>query len=200
MDITLYLHAITGLLVIIDPIGSALIFNSLTAGSEQRHRNVMAIKSVVISGFLLILFGNYGEALFSHLGININSLRISGGLLLFYTAFHMITQELKYTQAEKETDISVFPMSIPMLAGPGTLTLAILLFSQSTTSQTVTIISVSAAIVSVLLLTLVAMITSKYLKKIIGKTGDEVLRRFLGVILAALAIQFIYEGIRNITM
>jgi len=199
MDTTLYLHAITGLLVIIDPIGSALIFNSLTAGSDQKYRNLMAIKSVIISGFLLILFGNYGEALFSHLGININSLRISGGLLLFYTAFHMITQELKFTKAEKDTDISVFPMSIPLLAGPGTLTLAILLFSQNT-EKGIAVLSVSAAIISVLLITFTAMIASKYLKNIIGKTGDEIIRRFLGVVLAALAIQFIYEGIRNISM
>lgn len=199
MDIALYLHAMTGLLVIIDPIGSALIFNSLTAGSDQKFRNTMAIKSVMISGVTLILFGNYGEALFSHLGININSLRISGGLLLFYTAFMMITQELKISKTEQNTDISVFPMSIPMLAGPGTLTLAILLFSQNTQGSN-SVFSVSAAIVSVLLLTFIAMIASKYLKKIIGKTGDEILRRFLGVILAALAIQFIYEGIRNISM
>lgn len=199
MDITLYLHAITGLLVIIDPIGSALIFNSLTVGTDQKYRHLMAIKSVIISGFLLILFGNYGEALFSHLGININSLRISGGLLLFYTAFHMITQELKFTKAEKDTDISVFPMSIPLLAGPGTLTLAILLFSQNT-GQGNAVISVSAAIISVLLITFITMVTSKYVKNIIGKTGDEIIRRFLGVILAALAIQFIYEGIRNISM
>lgn len=199
MDVALYLHAMTGLLVIIDPIGSALIFNSLTAGSDQKYRNLMAIKSVIISGTLLILFGNYGEALFSHLGININSLRISGGLLLFYTAFVMITQELKFAKTEQNTDISVFPMSIPLLAGPGTLTLAILLFSQNTAGSN-SVFSVSAAIISVLLITFFAMIASKYLKKIIGKTGDEILRRFLGVILAALAIQFIYEGIRNISM
>ncbi|WP_299664806.1 MarC family protein [uncultured Psychromonas sp.] len=198
MDITLYLHAMTGLLVIIDPIGSALIFNSLTSGSDQKYRNLMAIKSVLISGVTLILFGNYGEALFYHLGININSLRISGGLLLFYTAFMMITQELKFAKTEKDADISVFPMSIPLLAGPGTLTLAILLFSQNTEGNSV--VSVSAAIISVLVITLFAMVTSKYLKKVIGKTGDEILRRFLGVILAALAIQFIYEGVRNITM
>ncbi len=188
----------TGLLVIIDPIGSALIFNSLTSGSDQKFRNLMAIKSVAISGVTLILFGNYGEALFYHLGININSLRISGGLLLFYTAFIMITQELKFAKTDKDADISVFPMSIPLLAGPGTLTLAILLFSQNTQGNSV--VTVSAAIISVLLITLVGMMMSKYLKKFIGKTGDEILRRFLGVILAALAIQFIYEGVRNISM
>ena len=196
MDIAIYLHALTALFVIIDPIGAALIFNSLTGNSDKKHRTIMAIKSVLISGATLILFGNYGEALFSHLGININSLRISGGLLLFYTAFHMITKEMEFSVSDKETDISVFPMSIPLLAGPGTLTLAILLFSH--TSEAAGTIAVSIAIISILALTLLLMLLSKYLKKIIGKTGDEILKRFLGVILAALAIQFIYDGIKNL--
>lgn len=197
MDISVYLHALTALFVIIDPIGAALIFNSLTAGSTQRHRNIMAIKSVIISTALLILFGNYGETLFQHLGININSLRIAGGILLFYTAFHMITQEIKFTKAQENQDISVFPMSIPLLAGPGTLTLSILLFSKEGSGSE--LFSIIAAIVSILIVTLIAMITSKYLKKIIGKTGDEILRRFLGVVLAALAIQFIFEGVSQLS-
>lgn len=198
MDIALYLHAVTALFVIIDPIGSALIFNSLTSGSEKKHRNMMVIKSILISCTSLILFGNYGEALFHQLGISINSLRISGGLLLFYTAFIMITQELKFGNTGASDDISVFPMSIPLLAGPGTLTLSILLFSQGTNNAG--ILAVIAAIMSILGLTMLLMFVSKYLKHIIGRTGDEILRRFFGVILAALAIQFIYEGIRNISM
>ncbi|WP_372882282.1 MarC family protein [Psychromonas sp.] len=196
MDITVYLHAITALFVIIDPIGAALIFNSLTANDDQQYRTQMAVKTVLISTATLILFGNYGEALFAQLGININSLRISGGLLLFYTAFKMITQKMEFTATNIQTDISVFPMSIPMLAGPGTLTLCILLFSKA--PDTATSIAVSLAIISILALTFVFFLLSKYLKKIIGRTGDEILRRFLGVILAALAIQFIYDGINNI--
>jgi multiple antibiotic resistance protein len=196
MDSAVYLHAVTALFVIIDPIGAALIFNSLTVGSGARHRNMMAIKAVSISGITLILFGNYGESLFTALGININSLRISGGLLLFYTAFNMITKEMEFTSKGKQVDISVFPMSIPLLAGPGTLTLCILLFSH--TSEPAGTFAVSAAVITILALTLVSMLISKYLKKIIGKTGDEILRRFLGVILAALAIQFIYDGISNL--
>jgi len=196
MDIAIYLHALTALFVIIDPIGAALIFNSLTAESEQKHRKTMAVKSVIISAATLILFGNYGEALFAQLGININSLRISGGLLLFYTAFNMITKEMKFSISGKGDDISVFPMSIPLLAGPGTLTLSILLFSHTT--EMAGSLAVSLAIISILALTLVSMLVSKYLKKIIGRTGDEILKRFLGVILAALAIQFICDGIKNI--
>ena len=196
MDISIYLHALTALFVIIDPIGAALIFNSLTGNSAKKHRTAMAVKSVLISGVTLILFGNYGEAFFAHLGININSLRISGGLLLFHTAFNMVTKAIEFSSTGSEDDISVFPMSIPMLAGPGTLTLSILLFSH--TSELSGTLAVSLAIISILTLTLFSMLVSKYLKKIIGRTGDEILKRFLGVILAALAIQFIYDGIKNI--
>jgi len=195
MDISVYLHALTALFVIIDPIGAALIFNSLSCDSEKRFRTIMAIKAVMISAITLILFGNYGELLFSHLSININSLRISGGLLLFYTAFQMITKEMQFSNKGKQQDISVFPMSIPLIAGPGTLTLSVLLFSQGTGSNAT--IAVAAAIISILALTLLLMLTAKYLKKIIGKTGDEILKRFLGVILAALAIQFIYDGMKS---
>ena len=122
--------------------------------------------------------------------------RIAGGLLLFYTAFNMITKATGISAAGKNDDISVFPMAIPLLSGPGTLTLSILLFSHA--SEVAGKIGVALAIISVLLTTLFAMLTSKYLKKIIGRTGDEILKRFLGVILAALAIQFIYDGIANI--
>jgi len=196
MDLAVFLNALTGFFVIVDPIGAALIFHSLVPEGEKRHRNIMAVKSIVISIVLLIVFGNYGEPLLDQLGININSLRIAGGLLLFYTAFGMITEDIEYQDTAEKKDISVFPMTIPLLAGPGALTLSILLFSKAGSVEAD--LSVIAAILTITILTLVLMITSKYLKKIIGTTGDEILRRFLGVILAALSIQFIYDGISNI--
>ncbi len=197
MDTSVYLHALTALFIIIDPIGSSLIFNSLSTMHEPRMRTIMAVKSILISASILILFGNYGEVLFSHLTININSLRVAGGLLLFHTSFQMITQNTKTTNSGTLEDISVFPMTIPLLAGPGALTLSLLLFSHST--QIESSIAVTLAIISILGLTLVLMLGSKFLKKIIGRTGDEILKRFFGVILAALAIQFIYDGINNLT-
>lgn len=193
MDLAVYLNALTGFFVIIDPIGAALVFHSLIPEGAKRHRRIMALKSILISVVLLIVFGNYGEPLLDQLGININSLRIAGGLLLFYTAFNMITEAVEYEDTTVKKDISVFPMTIPLLAGPGALTLAILLFSN--TSETSANLSVAAAVVTILLLTFILMLISTYLKKVIGKTGDEILRRFLGVLLAALSIQFIYDGI-----
>lgn len=195
MDVAVYLNAMIALFVIIDPIGAALIFHSLVPVDDMRHRVKMAIKAAVISSTLLILFGSFGEPLLHKLGISIDALRISGGILLFYTAFHMITKDTEHTSTTERKDIAVFPMSIPMLAGPGSLTLAILLFSKASDYQGT--LSIILAILTISLGTLVMMILSRYVKKIIGRTGDDILRRFLGVVLAALAIQFIHDGIIN---
>lgn len=197
MDVATFLAAFTGLFVIIDPIGAALIFNSMVPPNDTRYRNTMAIKATLISAILLVGFGLYGEPLLHHLGININSVRIAGGLLLFYSAFGMITQETEVPAEAPKTDISVYPLSIPLIAGPGALTLVILLFAKAPTVASD--LAVFAAIISVLLLNMVLMILAKHLQKIIGHTGDEILRRFLGVILAALAVQFVYDGIKNLS-
>src|SRR5699024_1274869 len=195
MDLAIFLKALTGFFVIIDPIGAALIFHSLVPEGEKKHRNVMAIKAVTISTALLIMCSNYAAPLLHQLGISIESLRIAGGLLLFYTAFNMVTEESEPENVTEKKDISVFPMSIPLLAGPGSLTLSILLFSDTTSINGN--ISIIVAILVVLVSTFLFMITSNYLQKIIGRTGDEILSRFLGVLLAALSIQFVYDGIAN---
>lgn len=197
MDLATFLAAFTGLFVIIDPIGTALIFNSMVPANDTRYINTMAIKATLISTALLVSFGLYGEPLLHHLGININSVRIAGGLLLFYSAFGMITQEAQAPAEAQRTDISVYPLSIPLIAGPGALTLVILLFAKAPTVSSD--LAVFAAIISVLLLNMILMMLAKHLQKIIGHTGDEILRRFLGVILAALAVQFVYDGIKNLS-
>ena len=197
MDIAAYLNALIALFVIIDPIGAALIFHSLVPPDDMRHRLKMALKAGVISFGLLVLFGNFGEPLLLKLGISIDALRISGGILLFYTAFHMITKDVEYTSTNERKDIAVFPMSIPMLAGPGSLTLAILLYSKA--ENTASNLSITLAILTISISTFLLMILSKYVKKVIGRTGDDILRRFLGVILAALAIQFVHDGIANMS-
>lgn len=195
MDLLIFLNALTALFVIIDPIGTSLIFNALTQGQELRSRFIQAFKASLISAVLLVLFGNYGAGLLSYLGISIDALKISGGLLLFYTAFQMINRELRFSMTAKSEDISVYPMSIPLLAGPGSLTVSILLFSNvpKPTDQ----LAVFMAVIVICCLTCLLMTASIYVKKVVGKTGDEILRRFLGVLLAALAIQFILDGLSS---
>jgi multiple antibiotic resistance protein len=197
MDLPIYLAGLASLIVIIDPIGTALVFHSLVPPEDKRFRLFMAFKSVSIATALLLLFGLFGEPFLNLLGISIHAFRISGGILLFFTAFNLITKDADLGVSLGKKDISVFPMAIPMMAGPGSLTLAILLFSKS--DQFSADMAVVASIVTITLATLGCMLVSRHLKRVIGKTGDDILRRFLGVILAALAIQFIYDGIVNIT-
>ncbi len=193
-----YLYALTSYFVIIDPIGAALIFHGLLAASEKGHVRRMAVRATVISTLIVLLFGFFGEALLVRLGISIEALRVSGGLLLFYTAFLMITRQGGggYRPGKQNLDISVYPMSIPLIAGPGCLTLTILLFSQVGTGGER--LALVLAVLTIFPLTLAALLAARFLKRLIGATGDDILRRLLGVLLAALAIQFIADGIRTL--
>ncbi len=198
MKIEIFLHALTSYFVIIDPIGTALIFHGLTSGAGKKYALRMAIRAVVISTAIVIVFGFWGETLLSHLGIGIESLRVAGGCLLFYTAFSMITKPTETTKNNtcEYNDISVYPMSIPLIAGPGCLTLTILLFSNSNTKMD--LLSVIIAVLIIYGLTFVSFILSSKIDKLIGETGGDIIKRLLGVILAALAVQFIADGIKQI--
>lgn len=197
MNSSILLHALTSYFVIIDPIGTAIVFHALTDGGNRAYAYRMAIRAVIISTIIVLLFGFLGEQVLTSLGISIASLRVAGGLLLFYTAFNMITSQQKEKRCvDLQVDISVYPLSIPLIAGPGCLTLTILLFAdRSLPGQT------SALIIAVLLsylITFICMITARHIRRLIGRTGDDILRRLLGVILAALAIQFIADGVRQL--
>ncbi|PKN11559.1 MAG: MarC family protein [Deltaproteobacteria bacterium HGW-Deltaproteobacteria-4] len=198
MPAEIFLHALTSYFVIIDPIGSALIFHSLTIGGSRSYARRMALRAVGISTLIILLFGFFGEALLAKLGISIAALRVSGGLLLFFTAFQMITRAKSDERNfnSDEIDISVFPMSIPLISGPGCLTLTILLFSRPAAQHET--LALLAAVLTISVITLLALLLAPRVTRIIGRTGDDILRRLLGVILAALSIQFVADGIRQI--
>ena len=194
----LFLHAVTSYFVVVDPIGCALVFHGLTADCDSRYRVNMAIRSAAISMGIVLAFAFLGEALLVKLGISIEALRVAGGLLLFITAFNMVTkgETGKKWESGPEVDISVFPMSIPLLAGPGCLTVTVLLFSK--TQGVSDYVALIAAILVMYLLSLVALTSAGRIKDLIGRTGDNILRRLFGVILAALSIQFVADGVRQI--
>lgn len=198
MPAEIFLHALTSYFVIIDPIGSALIFHSLTGGGSRDYARRMALRAVGISTLIICLFGFFGEALLAKLGISIAALRVSGGLLLFFTAFQMITRARRDERnfGSDEIDVSVFPMSIPLISGPGCLTLTILLFSRPAAQHET--LALLAAVLTISVITLLALLLAARVTQLIGATGDDILRRLLGVILAALSIQFIADGIRQI--
>lgn len=194
----IFLHALTSFFVIIDPVGTALIFHGLTAECDRSYARRMALRSVGISTAIVLVFAFFGEALLGKLGISIEALRVSGGLLLFITAFNMVTrgETGRRWESGPEVDIAVFPMSIPLLSGPGCLTVTILLFSQ--TPELAGRVSLVSAVMAIYAATYVALISAHRIKNVIGRTGDDILRRLLGVILAALSIQFIADGVRQI--
>ncbi|WP_300666848.1 MarC family protein [Desulfoluna sp.] len=199
MPVETFLHALTSYFVIIDPLGAAIIFFALTNGKGQSYRRNMAVKSVAVSTCIILAFGFFGEAILSRLGISIEALRVAGGFLLFYTAFHMITGAESQPgggAVQGLTDISVYPMSIPLLSGPGCLTLTILLFSGA--SGTLEVVSVMGAVVIINTVTFIAFLYAGAIMKCLGGTGDDIIKRLFGVILAALAIQFIADGIRQL--
>lgn len=198
MTIDVFLHALTSYFVVIDPIGCALIFHGLTSDCDRSYVRTMAFRATSISLLIVLAFAFLGEALLVKLGISIDALRVAGGLLLFVTAFNMVTrgESGKKWESGPEVDISVFPMSIPLLAGPGCLTVTVLLFSQAKGLGGSFLLV--AAVIVIYICAFAALSLSDRIKDVIGRTGDNILRRLFGVLLAALSVQFVVDGIRRI--
>ena len=194
------INAFLAYFVIVDPIGVTLIFNALTDGKTDTYRKKMAIRAVCLSTVLILCFGFWGSSLLQLLGIQMESFKIAGGLLIFYAAFGMITKSDAVDEDQvvtEQDDISVFPLSIPMIAGPGSLTLTILLFSQASENNE-TFTPLIIAIILIYSLTLVCFLLSRMIVRVVGKTINNILKRLLGVLLASLAIQFIADGIKGL--
>jgi multiple antibiotic resistance protein len=201
--IELFISAFATLFVVIDPPGCAPIFASLTSGSTAQHRRAMALRSTFVAGSILLAFAIFGEAFLSALGISLDAFRIAGGIMLFLIALEMVfekRQERRENRAEDvkaqpaHDDISIFPMGIPMIAGPGSIASAMLLTSRADGLQQGLV--VIAAILIVLALTLASLLLAGPLMKLLGYRLEAMITRVLGVILAALAVQFVIDGIK----
>jgi len=194
------LNTLLAYFVMVDPLGAALIFNALTDGKSQAYCRIMAVRSVIISIVLVFCFGFWGTGLLKILGIQMESFKIAGGLLIFYAAFGMITKPEKPEKSQlfnEQDDISVFPLSIPLIAGPGCLTLTVLLFSKTSESNG-SFIPLVIAIFIIYFVTLICFLFSKQFVKIAGPAINNILKRLLGVLLASLAIQFIADGVKGL--
>lgn len=201
--IDLFITAFVTLFVVIDPPGCAPIYASLTTQANDAQRRSMAYRAVFIAGAILVFFAIFGEALLSFLHIDLDSFRIAGGIMLFIIAIDMVFEkrtERREQRAEKilETqqvdDVSVFPMAMPMLAGPGSIASVMLLVSQNSGLDRAMVIF--GALLAVLLLTLGALLAAGPLMRIIGQKGEALITRLLGVLLAALAAQFVIDGLK----
>ena len=203
--IELFLSAFVTLFVVIDPPGCAPIYAGLTTGASPAQKRAMALKACVIAGLILLVFALFGEQLLGALHIELDSFRVAGGIMLFLIALDMVFEKRtrrREDRAEKirETpeveDVSVFPMAMPMLAGPGAIA-SIMLLTGSAEGAAGTLV-VLAALLVVLVLTLLALWAASPLMKLVGAQVEAVITRLLGVLLAALAAQYVFDGVRGI--
>ncbi len=188
--------------VVVDPIGLAPIFAAMTYGGSAEYRRKMAVKGTFLATVILFAFVAGGHLLFRALGVGLDAFRIAGGILLFLLSMDMVfavqsgirspTVRERSELAQKE-DISVFPLAIPLIAGPGALTTVLLLMAQHTDALHITVGLL--VLVVVLLITLGALLISSQIMRVIGETGANVISRVLGILLASLAVQFIIDGI-----
>ena len=201
--IELFVSAFVTFFVVIDPPGCAPIFAGLTSGASAVHRRAMAVRAVFVASLILLGFALFGEALLRALGISLNAFRIAGGIMLFLIALEMVFEkrtERREDRAEKikadedVTDISIFPMAMPMIAGPGSIASVMLLMSQNDGPERSLV--VLAAMLAILLLTLAALLAAGPLMRLVGARIEAVVSRLLGVLLGALAVQFVIDGIR----
>ncbi|HEX8642578.1 MAG TPA: MarC family protein [Allosphingosinicella sp.] len=200
----LFVSAFVTLFVIIDPPGCAPIFASLTREAPPAQRRAMAVRSVMIAAGILVFFALLGEDLLEVLGIGLPAFRIAGGIMLFMIALDMVferrtarrehrAQEVNATPEHE--DVSVFPMGIPMIAGPGSIASVMLLVGRSEGPEQTLV--VFAALAAVLVLTALALLAAGPLMRLLGHRMEAMLTRLLGVILAALAAQFVIDGVNR---
>jgi multiple antibiotic resistance protein len=192
--------------VVVEPISLIPVFSGLTEGASDSYKHKMALKSVLVASLILLIFALVGAGFLSAMGISIDSFRIFGGLLLFLIALEMVfaresgtrTSSDEKVESKKRADISVFPLAFPFMAGPGALTTMLLWFGPiPVTQEPVQFTLMFACALLVLFCCLVAMRVAGPLMRVIGVTGTNVANRLFGVVLGALAVQFIVDGIRQ---
>jgi len=195
-----FINALAMLFVTIDPIGMVPIFLALTAGASFAERSKIAMTACLTAGIVLGGFLLAGNELLASLGISLPAFRIAGGLLLFIIAVEMVFEkrtQRKATTAEMAHDeghnVAVFPLAVPLIAGPGTISALLLLTGQH--PGVVAKLELAGAAALILVMTLAAFLASGPIDRIMGATGRLVVTRLLGILLAALSVQFVAEGI-----
>ncbi len=200
--IELFISAFITFFVVIDPPGCAPIYASLTSNVPPRDRRIMAIRAIVVAAIILLVFALFGEQMLSALGISLDSFRIAGGIMLFLIALEMVFEKRTERREDRAQeiieqpeieDVSIFPMAMPMIAGPGSIAAIMLLTSQHNGINNALVIL--GALGTVLLLTLIGLIAAGPLMRILGNKVEAVITRVLGVVLGALAVQFVVDGL-----
>lgn len=206
--IELFLSAFAALFVVIDPPGCTPIYAGLTSNATADERRAMALRAVGIAAAILLLFALVGEKLLSTLGIDLDSFRIAGGIMLFLIALEMVFEVRTQKREDRAQriidrdrdrapaeDVSVFPMAMPMIAGPGSIATIMLLMARAQ-GPTETAVVLGALAVNLALMLGALLLAGQFLR-LMGEKIEAVVTRLLGVILAALAVQFVIDGVRG---
>lgn len=199
------LNAFILLFVVIDPIGVASLFCAITRGYSARAARAAAVRGVAVAFLLVLAFALGGSLLLRYLGVSMPAFTVAGGILLFLLAVDMVlvrqsglrtATASEQEEAEHRADISVFPLAIPMIAGPGTLTTVLLLTGDRGWSRQA--LEVMLAAVLVLAITLAMLLAARLIQRVLGETGANVIVRVFGILLAALAVQYVSNGIHQL--
>jgi len=191
--------------VVVEPISLIPLFSGLTRGATREYRRRMAVKAVWVAALIIVLFALGGAPFLATMGISLAAFRIFGGVLLFLLALEMVfaresgsrTSSDERAESRRRADISVFPVAFPFIAGPGALATVLLWFGPvHLTHQPMVFLILLAAVAAVLAITLVLMLLAEPLMRLMGVTGVNVTGRLFGVILGALAVQFVIDGLR----
>ncbi|MFU1477073.1 MarC family protein [Roseovarius sp. C7] len=200
MDTAFLITAFVTFFVIMDPPGLAPVFAALTQGMSAKRRRAIALRACLVAAGVLIAFAALGKSILGFIGITMPAFRIAGGILLFLTALDMLFErrnERRQNRGEEDDhdDPSVFPMAIPLIAGPGTIATVILLTGQQPGWNGFAL--VVGVMMAVLVLNFIFLLGASLIDRALGKTGIVVVTRLLGMLLAALAVQFVLDGVRG---
>jgi multiple antibiotic resistance protein len=193
-----YITAFVTLFLVIDPLGLLPIFISLTQ-NHIKTRSGIALRACLIAVAILLLFAGFGEKLLNFIGIGMPAFRISGGVLLFLTAVEMLFSKRAERRAEQSEeddgeDPAVFPLATPLIAGPGAMA-SMILFAGEVREEFSAVVVASSAMLSVVALTFLFFLTGNFVERLLGRTGIKVISKLMGLLLAALAVQFIVDGL-----
>jgi multiple antibiotic resistance protein len=199
------ISAAVTLLVVVDPIGLAPTFLSVTTGLPREARRSVAVRAAVIAGAILAGTAVIGDSLLRQLGITLPAFRIAGGLLLFSIASEMVlgvrnerqSRDAEQAIEEHVRNVAVFPLAVPLLAGPGAITATVLLAGQAALRPLYLVILIGV-IAATAVLCLVAFWLAARIARLLGTTGGMLLSRLLGVLLASLAVQYVIDGLRTV--
>ena len=198
-----FILCFSSLFALINPIGLVPIFLSITENYNRKERDIIAIKAVIFSFFILILFSFIGEFIFSFYNITVDGFRIAGGILLFKISLDMLeskrsrtrTTPVEQKEAEQKDEIAYSPLGIPLIAGPGAIASIMILSSE--TNNYIDKITLLISLSLVLFMTFFIFKISKILSKNFGKSGLRIMQRIMGLILMTISIEFILKGIKG---